>query len=281
MPRQTVAAVIPTKNAGRVIGGALASLRFCDEIIVVDMHSTDDTRAVCDTFPNVRFFTRQDYIYGNFNFGAEQATSSWIIRLDSDERLTPALAREIVALLEEGPTSDVYEAPFTSYFCGQPIRWGPAWEQPRRKTLFRRGTLRYKVQSEHEDLTPAARPVTVGRLKHRYVHFSTPDVATFLRKVNYYSDRDYARCVAPQRVRVLPPWRLTLAVGRYFAHQYVVCRGYRDGYAGFALCALNAAYRLVHELKAWECRHDLKAHHERVRERFDSSLSHSDGRGAG
>jgi len=281
MPRQTVAAVIPTKNAGRVIGGALASLRFCDEIIVVDMHSTDDTRAVCDTFPNVRFFTRQDYIYGNFNFGAEQATSSWIIRLDSDERLTPALAREIVALLEEGPTSDVYEAPFTSYFCGQPIRWGPAWEQPRRKTLFRRGTLRYKVQSEHEDLTPAARPVTVGRLNNRYVHFSTPDVATFLRKVNYYSDRDYARCVAPQRVRVLPPWRLTLAVGRYFAHQYVACRGYRDGYAGFALCALNAAYRLVHELKAWECRHDLKAHHERVRERFDSSLSHSDGRGAG
>ena len=271
MPRQTVAAVIPTKNAARVIGGALASLRFCDEVIVVDMNSTDETRAVCERFANVRFFTRDDYIYGNFNFGVEQAQSSWIIRLDSDERLRPELGREIVALLEEGPTADVYEAPFTSYFLGHPIRWGPAWEQPRRKTLFRRGTMRYKVTSEHEDLTPAGRPVTVGQLKNGYVHFSTPDVATFLRKINYYSDRDYERCV-PQRVRVLSPWRLMISVPKYFAHQYVVCRGYRDGYPGFALCALNAVYRLVHELKAWECRNDLKAHHGRAREAFDAKL---------
>jgi hypothetical protein len=62
------------------------------------------------------------------------------------------------------------------------------------------------------------------------------------------------------------------SVPRYFAHQYVACRGYRDGYAGFALCALNAVYRLVHELKAWECRGDLKAHHERVREQFDAKI---------
>jgi len=280
MPRQSVAAVIPVKNSARVVGGALASLRFCDEIVVVDMNSTDDTRAVCERYPNVRFFTRDDYIYGNFNFGVEQAKSDWIIRLDSDERLTPELAREIVALLEEGPTADVYEAPFTSYFCGRPIRWGAAWEQPRRKTLFRKGAMRYKVQSEHEDLTPSTRPVTVGRLNGRYLHFSTPDVATFLRKINYYSDRDYERAV-PSRVRVLPPWRLMWAVPKYFVNQYVVGRGYRDGYAGFALCALNAVYRLVHELKAWECRNDLKAEHERVREEFDSSLSHSDGRGAG
>ncbi len=62
MPRQSVAAVIPVKNSARVVGGALASLRFCDEIVVVDMNSTDDTRAVCERYPNVRFFTRDDYI---------------------------------------------------------------------------------------------------------------------------------------------------------------------------------------------------------------------------
>jgi hypothetical protein len=135
--------------------------------------------------------------------------------------------------------------------------------------------MRYKVQSEHEDLTPAGRPVTVGRLKGRYLHFATPDVATFLRKINYYSDRDYERAV-PSRVKVLPPWRLMYAVPRYFVQQYIVGRGYRDGYAGFALCALNAVYRLVHELKAWECRNDLKAEHERVRERFDATLEAHD-----
>jgi glycosyltransferase involved in cell wall biosynthesis len=275
MPRQTVAAVIPVKNVARIIRGTLESLRFCDEIIVIDMSSTDGTRAVCESFPNVRFFERADYIYGNFNFGVEQAKSAWIIRLDSDERLSPALQREIVALLEVGPSSDVYEAPFTSYFLGHPIRHGAAWEQRTRKTLFRRGTLRYKVQSEHEDLTPAGRPVTVGQLRGRYHHFSTPDIATFIRKLNDYSEWDFERVRIPQRVKVLPPWRLMLSIPHYFVHQYISGRGYRDGYAGFALCALNAVYRLVHELKAWECHHGLRLRHERVREKYDAALRES------
>src|SRR5437016_13512356 len=99
MPKQTVAAVIPTKNVADFIGGALESLRFCDEVIIVDMFSTDDTQKICESYPNVRFFQRQDYIYGNFNFGMEQARSQWIIRLDSDERLSPELQDEIIALL--------------------------------------------------------------------------------------------------------------------------------------------------------------------------------------
>src|SRR5262245_27441672 len=113
MSRATVAAVIPTKNVADIIAGTLESLRFCDEVIVVDMFSTDATRAVCELFPNVRFFQRHDYIYGNFNFGVELAKSEWIIRLDSDERLSPELQREIIELLSIAPTCDVYEAPFT------------------------------------------------------------------------------------------------------------------------------------------------------------------------
>src|SRR3954466_14724883 len=86
-----VAAVIPTKNVAEVIAPTLDSLAFCDEVIIVDMHSTDGTREVCERYPNVRFFERNDYIYGNFNFGVEQANSDWIVRLDSDEVISAAL----------------------------------------------------------------------------------------------------------------------------------------------------------------------------------------------
>ena len=58
MNRETVAAVIPTKNVANVIRPTLDSLEFCDEVIIVDMYSTDDTRAVCEGYPNVRFFER-------------------------------------------------------------------------------------------------------------------------------------------------------------------------------------------------------------------------------
>jgi glycosyltransferase involved in cell wall biosynthesis len=270
--RASVAAVIPTKNVAPIIGGTLESLRFCDEVIVVDMFSTDETRRICESYPNVRFFERDDYIYGNFNFGVSQAASDWIIRLDSDERLGVELQQQICALLERGPDCDVYEAPFTSYFLGHPIRHGSGWEQPVRKTLFRKGTLLYRVKSEHEDLAPTgASSLKTGRLRGRYHHFSTASVSSFVRKLDYYSERDFERA-RPGEVHVIPPWRLLVAVGNFFFRQYIVERGYRDGYAGFALCSLNAMYRLVHELKAWEHVTGGRENHDRAREDFDAAL---------
>jgi glycosyltransferase involved in cell wall biosynthesis len=267
--RHTVAAVIPTKNVAAFITGTLESLWFCDEVIVVDMHSTDGTRAVCEKYPNVRFFVRDDYIYGNFNFGVEQARSDWIIRLDSDERLSPALADEIIALLGTNPECDYWDAPFISYIDGNPIRHGMAWEQPMRKTLFRRGVLAYRVRSEHEDLTPTSdRPLKRGLLREPYHHFSTPSISTFWRKIDYYTDKDYERAVASQ-VRVTPPIRLLCSMARRFWSQYVLKRGYRDGYAGFVLCAMNQAYRLLHEFKGWEFKHDMRRNHTRTMREFD------------
>lgn len=272
MPRHTVAAVIPTKNVAGYIRGTLESLWFCDEVIVVDMFSTDDTEKVCSGYPNVRYFPRNDYIYGNFNYGLDQATSEWVIRLDSDERLSPELQDEIVALLAGDPDCDYYDAPFVSYICGHPIRHGMAWEQPVRKTLFRRGTLRYKVESEHEDLTPAVdRPLRRGLLTHRYHHFSTPDISTFWRKLDYYADKDYERADLTHW-RPTPVWRLLVSIARGFFRQYVRERGYRDGYPGFILCAMNQMSRLLYQFKAWERKYGMREHHVVAREKFDEAI---------
>jgi glycosyltransferase involved in cell wall biosynthesis len=272
MPRATVAAVIPTKNVAGFVRGTLDSLWFCDEVIVVDMFSTDDTAKVCGEYPNVRFFRRNDFIYGNFNYGLDQATADWVIRLDSDERLSPALQDEIVALLGATPDCDYYDAPFVSYLCGHPIHHGMAWEQPVRKTLFRRGTLRYKVRSEHEDLTPAVdRPLRRGLLRHPYHHFSTPDISTFWRKLDYYTDKDYERADLSGWRRT-PVWRLLLSVARGFFRQYVRERGYRDGFAGFILCAMNQMNRLLYEFKGWERQGRLREHHVAVRDAFDAAV---------
>lgn len=272
MARHTVAAVIPTKNVAGFVRGTLESLWFCDEVLVVDMFSTDDTPRVCAEYPNVRYFPRNDYIYGNFNFGLDQATSEWVIRLDSDERLSPELQDEIVALLAGEPDCDYYEAPFTSYICGNPIRHGMAWEQPVRKTLFRRGTLRYKVELEHEDLTPAVdRPLRRGLLRNRYHHFSTPDISTFWRKLDYYTDRDFERADLTHWRRP-PVWRLLVSMARDFFRQYVRERGYRDGYAGFILCAMNQMSRLLYEFKRWERKNGMREYHVVVREKYDEMI---------
>lgn len=271
MGRATVAAVIPTKNSEKVLRGALDSLWFCDEVIVVDMHSSDRTPAICAEYPNVRYFSREGYIYGNFNFGVEQARADWIIRLDSDERLSTELQDEILALLVRGPDRDVFDAPFYSYFIGHPIKHGSGEEQGTRKTLFRKGTLCYKVRSEHEDLTPvdATGTLTHGKLKNPYLHFSTPSLSKFLKKLDYYTEKDCARADAKD-VRVYPPWRVVWIGGRHFMRQYLTLHGYRDGYHGFALAAFNAMYQVVQLLKGWEMKNGLRKLHDDARDAFDA-----------
>lgn len=270
--RQTIAAVIPVKNCEKLMHGVLDSLWFCDEVIVVDMFSTDATKKICESYRNVRFFERQDYIYGNFNFGMDQATSDWIIRLDSDERLSVELQDEIIALLSGDPKHDVYTAPFVSYFVGHPMIHGSAFEKPRRKTMFKRGKLRYRVESEHEDLTPTSdASISVGELKGQYIHFSVPSISKYLKKIDYYSAQDFARADA-SKIRVLPPWRAALATIRYFVRKYISQKGYRDGYHGFAICALDSFYMLVNQLKGWEFKEGLRAKHDATRDGFDRSM---------
>src|SRR5713101_2099961 len=94
-PRQTLSVVIPTLNVEAIIARCLEALRWADEVVVVDMFSTDRTREICESYPNVRFLQKQDYIFANVNYGMEAATGDWVMRLDSDEVPTPELAREI------------------------------------------------------------------------------------------------------------------------------------------------------------------------------------------
>jgi glycosyltransferase involved in cell wall biosynthesis len=244
--RATVAAVIPNKNSASTIRTTLESLRFCDEVIVVDMFSTDESKAICQSFGNVRFFEREDYIYANFNFGVEQAESDWIIRLDSDEVLSGELQQSIFAVLEdERPEHSSYEAFCHLYFFGQRLRhgFGNSW----RTVLFRKGTARYLAQSEHEGLDLQG---SVGRLAGHYDHFTNPTVSRWMEKINYYTDRDIERVAVAEPI---PVRTVIYTVLRQFQRLYLR-PGWmiRDGYLGFVVAGGAAFSRFLEASKLWE-----------------------------
>ena len=244
--RARVSAVIPAKNVANIIGPTLESLRFCDEVVVVDMFSTDATREVCARFPNVRFLQREDYIYGNFNHGVEQATGDWIIRIDSDEVVGDELRRSIESVLAGNPAGfDAYEAFCHLYFFGMRLRhgFGDQW----RTMLFRKGTASYAVKSEHEGLTLT---VPQGRLNGFYSHYTNPTVSTWVQKLNYYTDRDVERMatpVAPTRRRVA--YETVRVFQRfYLGPGWLV----RDGYLGFIVAGMVAFATFLQHAKTWE-----------------------------
>ena len=248
MPRETVAAVIPTKNVAHIIKSTLDALRFCDEVIIVDMFSTDETRQICESYPAVRFFEREDYIYGNFNFGVEQARSPWIIRIDSDEVISSALADKIGAVLEAGDdaTHKCYTAEPHLHMFGYRMRYG--WgEKSRRPTLFRKGVAKYRVRSEHEELESES---PWGHLDGHYDHFTNATLSDFMGKLDYYSEKDVARWEAGRlRSRIGMLWLAFRWWIRFYFYPY---RAYRDGMPGFIASIMGAFSVMLTEFKMWE-----------------------------
>ncbi len=259
--RKRISVVIPTFNVARIIGRCLDALCWADEVNIVDMHSTDDTRRICEAYPNVRFHENRDYIYANVNYGIARSSHEWVMRLDSDEVVTPELADEIqeVVLQERVPHYTGFYVPSRTFFFGRWIKYGPAWD-PRspvpgeayRKLIFRKGTAFYRCEREHEDLTTTGE---YGFLRAHYLHYSHPSISQWLDKMNYYTDRDVER-VPAERIRV-PSWR-QLRVAFWLLHNfyglYVRRRGYRDGFHGFVVCSLHAAYPIIEQFKLWEKR---------------------------
>ncbi len=248
MTQETVAAVIPTKNVAHIIKPTLDALQFCDEVVIVDMFSTDETRQLCEAYPNVYFFEREDYIYGNFNFGVEQAQTDWIVRIDSDEVISPALAKSIRAVLEAGSdaTHKCYTAEAHLYMFGYRMQYG--WgAKSRRPTLFRKGVAQYRVRSEHEELQ-SEHPW--GHLEGHYDHFTSPTLGDLTTKINYYTDKDAARST-PGRVRgpVAMLWNVLHWWLRFYFYPY---RSYRDGLPGFAVSVIGAFSIILLDLKMWE-----------------------------
>ncbi|HIE51064.1 MAG TPA: glycosyltransferase family 2 protein [Armatimonadetes bacterium] len=254
---KTISVVIPTYNVEPIIRRCLDALTWADEVIVVDMFSTDRTREICESYPNVRFFQRRDYIYGNVNYGIEQARGDWIMRLDSDEVVTSELAREIQekVLAREEDENDAYIVPSRVFYFGHRIRHavvadvksGYHW----RTILFKRGTARYPVRTEHEDFTFTGR--RKGRLTQVYDHYTCSTVEDWLHKVNYYTERDAERADLSQ---VHLTWRTRLKVALSplvgFFRLYFLRGGWRDGIWGLMVCLLNAQYYLIEQLKLWE-----------------------------
>jgi glycosyltransferase involved in cell wall biosynthesis len=245
--RGSLAVVIPTKNAGHLLEDCLSSVSFADQIIVVDMHSEDDTADVCAKFEQCELLERDDYIFANVNFGFDRATTDWVMRLDADERLTPELVDEVRGIIAK-PVDGVigYEFWERPVILGHELKHGFG-VQHYRKMMFRNGTARYPVRSEHEDLESDGE---WQRCRHGYLHFNYFTVGQYLTKTDYYTSRDIERLELPEAA---PSRReAAVSVARAFYLYYLKYRGYRDGWVGFVDAGMRAFYQFVYWAKLRE-----------------------------
>ncbi len=171
-----------TRNAASRLDACLASLAFCDEIVLVDSGSTDNTRAIAANH-RARVIDKDWLGFGlQKQFAVDQARNDWVLCIDADERVPPALAASIAAALAQ-PVSVVYRMARCNRFLGRWLRHGegyPDWSA----RLFDRRSARWSDDPVHEKVLYA---VTPGTLQGELLHESAEDLADYLEKQNRYT----------------------------------------------------------------------------------------------
>ena len=131
-----ISVTILTKNSRKYLKEVLSAVQMFDEVIIYDNGSTDDTFEIARTFPNVKI-VRGDFIgFGpTHNKASSAAKNDWILSIDSDEVVTPEMAKEILSTRLD-PDS-VYSFPRKNYYNGKWIKWC-GWFPDRRVRLYNR-----------------------------------------------------------------------------------------------------------------------------------------------
>jgi glycosyltransferase involved in cell wall biosynthesis len=244
MPRLSV--VVITLNEEDRLRETLARVAWADEIVVVDAGSEDKTVALAREFTDHVLIHPWQGFAAQKNVGIAHATGDWILSLDADEHVEPALREEITAVLQAPDARDGYRIARRNIMWRRWIRHGrlyPDWQL----RLFRRGRGRFVERAVHESVQVDG---TIGRLAAPLLHHSYRDVSDFLRRADRYSTlaaEEWTRAGHPFRATQL----VTAPLGRFLS-MYVVHRGFLDGWRGFLLAVLYAYYVFIRSAKIWE-----------------------------
>lgn len=237
--------IIITKNEASNIESCLESVKWADEIIVVDSGSSDATVEIC------RKFGAQVQVHDWQGFGTQKnralsyATHEWVFSIDADERVTPGLQAQLIKAMEDG-SEDGFYVPRLSQFCGRFIRHS-GWYPDYVLRLFRRAKGRFSDDMVHERVILEGH---AGRLSSPLLHYSYLNEADVQRKTE-----QYARAGAMQMFKngktasfVDAPSR----AGWAFIRTYFLRCGFLDGISGFNIALMNSrtTYLKYNQLKA-------------------------------
>jgi len=247
-----LSAVIITRNAAAVLDACLESLSFVDEIVVVDSASTDATPEIARKH-GARVVQKEWLGFGRQKqFAVDQARNDWVLCLDADERVSPALARSIQRAIV-APVSPVYRMARRNRFLGRWLSHGegyPDWS-PR---LFNRLNARWSDDLVHEKVLYA---VTPGTLAGDLMHDSSDDLSAYLDRQNRYTTLAARQAYELGRSAGLAQLVFSPIV-RFFKF-YVLRLGFLDGLPGLLHISIGCMnsymkYAKLIELRAMDGR---------------------------
>lgn len=240
-------------NEAKKVAATIESVRWADEIVLVDSNSTDGTQEIAARM-GVKIVQVEFKGFGDLRNQAIEACSyQWIFSLDADERCTTEVANEIVAIVNSQDPADAYWVPRRNYFMGKWIKhsgWYPNYRQPQ---LFRKGCMSYDLKAVHEGhVLHSSKPI--GYIKNAIWQFPFKDMSEVIHKANRYSSLG-AKRIANRRVSMGKA--LTHGIWSFVKH-YIFKLGFLDGWPGFVIAFGNFEGTFYRYVKAVEIQKEIE-----------------------
>jgi glycosyltransferase involved in cell wall biosynthesis len=238
-----------TLNEEANIRRTLESVRWADEIIVLDSGSTDRTVAICREYTDKVYSQEWLGYSGQKNAAIDKATGDWILSLDADEPVEPELAAEIKLIIASPGPCDGYSIPRKTFFLGKWIRHG-GWYPDYNLRLFKRGKGRFEERAVHEAIKVQG---TVGRTAYAIEHYAISDLASYMSSINKYSSLAVT-VMSQQRISPFKAGWINILLRPLltFVYKYIFRLGFLDGKHGLVLNLFHAYYVFAKYAKAWE-----------------------------
>lgn len=230
-----ISGLIITFNEEKNIQEVLDCFDFCEEIIVVDSFSSDNTVEIASRNPKVKIIqhTFEDFTKQR-NIALDAAKNDWVLFLDADERITPELRAEIISEMNADEKKDAYYFYRKFYFAGKPIDFSGT-QTDKNFRLFRKSKCRYIAEKKvHETLQVNGE---IGELRSKLLHYSVNDYESYRKKMIHYGVLKGKELFAKgKKFNVLMQY---LKAAFKFFKTYILRLGFLDGKEGFQLSVLQ------------------------------------------
>lgn len=245
MPEEKIpiSVVVIVKDEERRIADCLESVKWADEIVVLDDMSKDKTVEIAKRYTDKVYQRKMDIEGRHRNYAYSLAKNVWVLSLDADERAAPELKDEIADVVKNESEYNGFSIPIRNYIGDYWIKYGGWYPSPQVR-LFKKDHFKYEEAEVHPRIIM---PDPRGILKGDIVHYNYKDFEDAVRKLNNQTTLEAKKWVRDNRKMTL--FKALWRSADRFVRRYVGKKGYKDGVIGLALAVFSGFYQFLSYIK--------------------------------
>ncbi|MFW5890843.1 MAG: glycosyltransferase family 2 protein [bacterium] len=238
----TIGVLVITYNEEEMLEDCLESVKWADEIVVIDSDSNDRTREIAREYTDKVYIRDFDNFSNQRNFGLDKLKSNWILVLDADEQVTSELESEIKRVTASGNYA-LYQIPRKNFFLGKWIKYA-GWYPDYTDRLFRNNQRIKYTGDVHESPSFAGKK---GRLEQPMIHHTYKDISSYMEKVNHYTT------LSAEESKKDPSLFYVLMRSFFeFFNFLILKKAFLHGKEGLVLTSVSTISKFLKYIKIWE-----------------------------